>query len=53
MNAANDAIMPIYRAIREEGFSSHVLQQIDDYTNDILNGRTNFPQFNLQEHAGL
>lgn len=34
-------------------FSEHTLQLIDNQINDILNGRTNFHQFNLQEHAGL
>ena len=26
---------------------------IDNYTNNILNGKTNLAQFNQQEHAGL
>ena len=34
-------------------FSQHTLQIIDNYINDILNGRTNLHQFDLQEHAGL
>lgn len=34
-------------------FSEHTLQLIDNHVNDILNGRTNLHQFNLQEHAGL
>ena len=34
-------------------FSQHTLQIIDKYINDILNGRTNLHQFDLQEHAGL
>ena len=43
----------IFNSIRENGFSDHTLQLIDNYTNDILYGRTNIHRFNLQEHAGL
>lgn len=44
------------RALQElqEGyFSDYTLQLIDNYTNDILNGRTNLDRFNQSEHAGL
>ena len=34
-------------------FSERTLQLIDNLINNILNGRTNLYQFNLQEHAGL
>lgn len=34
-------------------FSEQMLQLIDNCINDILNGKTNLHQFNLQEHAGL
>ena len=43
----------IFNAIRFDGFTKHTLELIDNYTSDILNGRTNFTQFNLQEHAGI
>ena len=43
----------IFYSIRESGFSVHSLQLIDNYTNDILNGRANIHQFDLSEHAGL
>jgi hypothetical protein len=46
-------LMDIFDSIREGGFSAHTLQLIDNYTNDILNGRANIHRFNLQEHAGL
>lgn len=40
-------------SIDENGFSEHTLKLIDEYTNAILNGRTNLTRFNQQEHAGL
>ena len=43
----------INAAIKYNGFSEHTLILIDNYTNDILNGRTNLDRFNQQEHAGL
>ena len=43
----------INTSITYNGFSAHTLQLIDNYTNDILNGRTNLDRFNQQEHAGL
>ena len=43
----------INTSIKYNGFSEHTLQLIDNYTNDILNGRTNFDRFNLPEHAGV
>lgn len=43
----------IYVAIQTGGYSAYTLQLIDNYTQDILYGRTNFSRFNLQEHAGL
>ncbi len=46
-------LMHIFDSIREDGFSAHTLQLIDNYTNDILYGRTNLDRFNQQEHAGL
>ena len=43
----------IYAAIRDNGFSEQTIQLIDNYTTDILNGKTNLTQFNQAEHAGL
>ena len=49
MSSIND----IYEAIDADGFKSSTLHLIDEYINDIENGRTNFSRFNEQEHAGL
>ena len=46
-------LIVIFDSIRDSGFSAHTLQLIDNYTNDILHGRTNLDRFNQQEHAGL
>ena len=43
----------IYAAIREEGFSERTINIINDYTYQILNGKTNLTQFTQAEHAGL
>ena len=43
----------IYAAIREEGFSERTIKIVDNYTYQILNGKTNLTQFNQAEHAGL
>lgn len=40
-------------SIKDDGFSEHTIKLIDEYTNAILNGRTNLTRFNQQEHAGL
>lgn len=44
---------PINISIKDDGFSEHTIKLIDEYTNAILNGRTNLTRFNQQEHAGL
>ena len=49
----NENLTDIFDSIRDSGFLAHALQLIGNYTNDILNGRTNIHRFNLQEHAGL
>ena len=49
MRGIND----IYEAIDANGFKESTLQLIDEYINDIENGRANFSRFNEQEHAGL
>ena len=46
-------INDIYEAIDVDGFSKSTLHLIDEYINDIENGRANFSRFNEQEHAGL
>ena len=43
----------IYDAIATEGFSPKALKLINDYSNDIENGRANFSRYTLPEHAGL
>ena len=43
----------IYGVIAKEGFTDIVLQDINDYIKDILNGTEDFHRFNLSEHAGL
>ncbi len=48
-----DELNEIYAAIAADGFSADTLQMIDDYVNDIQNGREDFSRFNLSEHAGL
>ena len=54
LNSASPiSIESIYAAIRDNGFSEQTTQLIDNFTNDILNGKTNLTQFNQAEHAGL
>ena len=43
----------INTSINDNGFSRHTLQLIENYTNNIINGKTNLTQFNQAEHAGL
>ena len=43
----------INRSISNSDFSEHTLLLIDNYVNNILNGKTNLTQFNQPEHAGL
>ncbi|MBP5664230.1 MAG: hypothetical protein J6X16_08175 [Bacteroidales bacterium] len=54
MESSNySAISQINTSIQSNAFSEHTIQLIDNYINDILNGRTNLDRFNLPEHAGL
>ena len=46
-------IRQIYDVIARDGFADATLQLIDNYVNDIQNGRTDFPRFTQPEHAGL
>lgn len=48
-----DQLQKIYEAIAAEGYSAGVLAMIEDYANDIENGRTNITRFTLPEHAGI
>ena len=48
-----DRLQDIFRAIDADGFKESTMLVIDEYINDIENGRTNFPRFTQQEHAGL
>lgn len=48
-----DRLQDVFRAIDADGFKESTLLMIDNYINDIENGSTDFPRFNLQEHAGL
>ena len=46
-------IRQIYDTIASDGFADTTLQLIDNYVNDIQNGRTDFPRYTQPEHAGL
>ena len=48
-----DQLQKIYDAIAAEGFSAVVLAMIDNYANDIVNGRENFPRYAVSEHSGV
>ena len=48
-----DVLNDIYAAIAAEGFTDQTLQMIDNFANDIQNGREDFFRFNLSEHAGF
>ena len=43
----------IYAAISNCGFSEQTVEIIDNYTQDIINGKQDLNQFNQAEHAGL
>ena len=48
-----DKLQDIFRAIDADGFKESTLLMIDNYINDIENGSTDFPRFNLREHSGI
>ena len=48
-----DDMNALYAVIAADGFSSEVLQMIDNLTCDIQYGRKDFNGFTLPEHAGL
>lgn len=43
----------IYEAIAKDGFSESTLHSIDELVNQIENGSTDLPRFNLREHSGV
>lgn len=43
----------IYNAISAESFSERTVEIIDNYVQQIINGKENLTQFNQAEHAGL
>jgi len=46
-------IQDIYEAIAKEGFTESTLQIICELVNQIENGSTDLPRFNLREHSGI
>ena len=46
-------LQQIYEVIDKNGFTNVVVQEIDKYVKDILDGTEDFLRFNLSEHAGL
>lgn len=48
-----DCLASIYKELTAEGFSEVALSMINQLTSDIVNGTTDFPRFNQEEHAGL
>lgn len=46
-------IQDIYSTIDSEGFSPRTLELIDNYANDIENGRKNLSRYTMPEHAGV
>ena len=43
----------IYKQIGAEGFSARTLDSINQFSNDIINGRTNFSRYSVSEHSGV
>lgn len=43
----------LFTSIKNDGFTPHTLQLIDNYINDIYYGKSNFDRYNTPEHAGL
>lgn len=43
----------LYEAIANEGFTQSTLHVIDELVNQIENGSTDIPRFNLREHSGI
>ncbi len=46
-------LQDIYDNIDADGFAASTLSFIDELTNDIQDGTTNFPRFSQQEHSGI
>ena len=43
----------IDEAIAKDGFTESTLHAIDELVNQIENGSTDLPRFNLREHSGV
>ena len=43
----------IFEAIAKNGFVESTLHAIDELVNQIENGSTDLPRFNLREHSGI
>ena len=43
----------LYEAIANDGFTQSTLHIIDELVNQIENGSTDLPRFNLREHSGV
>ena len=43
----------IFEAIAKNGFAESTLHVIDELVNQIENGSTDLPRFNLREHSGV
>ena len=43
----------IYEAIAKDGFVDSTLHAIEELVNQIENGSTDLPRFNLREHSGV
>lgn len=43
----------IYTAIDAEGFSARTVEMINLFSNDIVDGRTNFSRYTVSEHSGV
>lgn len=48
-----ESLKKVYEAIKNNGFDRQTIELIDNYTNNIQDGKANFYRFNLSEHAGL
>ena len=52
-NGTMKCIQDVYEAITKEGFTESTLHAIDELVNQIENGFTDLPRFNLREHSGI
>ncbi len=47
------SLQDIFEAIAKDGFTEPTLHAIDELVNQIENGSTDLPRFNLREHSGV